>query len=72
MIKNFRDVLALLLGVIVFPGIWIGQGLGYLVLPGEVLGVTIVLETLIGQFFFRKAQAKESQTNGTSPTVKPQ
>lgn len=58
MIKNFRDILAILIGVVVFPSIWIGQGLGFLQLPGEILGATIALETLIGQFYFRKAQAE--------------
>ena len=28
MIKNFRDLLALLIGVIVFPGLWALQGFG--------------------------------------------
>jgi hypothetical protein len=54
MIKNFRDLLALFVAVIVFPGIWVGQGLGLLSLPGEIIGATIAIETLIGQFYFRK------------------
>ena len=58
-IKNFRNLFALLIGVLVFPGIWIMQGLGWLTLPGEVLGATIAIETLIGQFYFRKANATE-------------
>jgi len=57
--KNFRNLLALLIGVIVFPGIWIMQGIGVMNLPGEVLGATIALETLIGQFYFRKANTEE-------------
>ena len=59
MIKNFRNLLALLLGVIVLPGIWVGQGLGFVVLPGEVIGATIAIETLIAQFYFRKAMEGE-------------
>ena len=59
LIKNFRNLLALLVAVIVFPGIWTAQGLGLLNLPGEVLGATIAIETLIGQFYFRKANAEE-------------
>jgi len=53
-IKNFRDLLALLVAGIVFPGVWILQGLGTLTLPGEVIGATIAIETLIAQFYWRK------------------
>ena len=62
MIKTFRNLLALLIAVIVFPGIWVLQGLGWLALPGEVLGATIAIETLIGQFYFRKANTEEPPT----------
>ena len=58
MIKNFRNLLALLIAVIVFPGIWVGQGLGWLNLPGEVMGATIAIETLVGQFYFRKSNVE--------------
>jgi hypothetical protein len=61
MIKNFRNLLALLIAVVVFPAIWIMQGIGMLNLPGEVLGATIAIETLIGQFYFRKANNEESK-----------
>ena len=57
-IKNFRNLLALLVAVVVFPAIWVMQGLGILTLPGEVLGATIAIETLIGQFYFRKANTE--------------
>lgn len=57
MFKNFRDLVALLLAVIVFPLLWTGQGLGWLTLPGEVIGATIAGETLIIQFYFRKKEA---------------
>ena len=60
MIKNFRDLLALLVAVVIFPAIWAMQGLGILNLPGEVLGVTIAIETLIAQFYFRKANNEET------------
>jgi len=59
MIKNFRNLLALLIAVIVFPAVWVMQGLGMLTLPGEVIGATIAVETLIAQFYFRKAQEGE-------------
>lgn len=51
---NFRNVLAVVLAVVVFPGLWIASGLGLINLPGEVIGATIAIETLIGQFYFRK------------------
>ena len=56
MFKNHRDLLSILLGVVVIPGIWVLQGLGWMQLPGEVIGATIAIETLIAQFYFRKAQ----------------
>ena len=59
-LKKFNDLLAILLGVVVIPGIWIMQGVGILSLPGEVLGATIAAETLIVQFYFRKAQGETS------------
>ena len=59
MIKNFRNLMALLVGVIVFPSIWVCQGFGLLVLPGEVIGATIAIETLIAQFYFRKKEEAE-------------
>ena len=62
MIKNFRDLMALLVAVIVFPAIWVTQGLGVLNLPGEVVGATIAIETLIAQFYFRKAAEGEEKT----------
>ena len=61
MLKKFNDLLAILLGVVVIPGIWIGQGLGYLNLPGEVLGATIAGETLIIQFYFRRTPTEGSK-----------
>ena len=60
-VENFRDIMALLVGVVVFPAIWILQGLGWLQLAGEVMGATIAIETLIAQFYFRRAQANEGQ-----------
>lgn len=60
MIKNFRNLLALLVFAIVFPGIWILCGLGLLTLPGEVIGATIAIETLVAQFYWRKANTEET------------
>jgi len=61
MLKNQRDLLSILLGVVVIPAVWILQGLGFITLSGEVIGATIAAETLIVQFYFRK---KEDVTNG--------
>uniref|UniRef100_A0A6M3KG10 Uncharacterized protein n=1 Tax=viral metagenome TaxID=1070528 RepID=A0A6M3KG10_9ZZZZ len=60
MIKNFNDLLAVLLGVGVIPIIWTLQGLGLVTLPGEILGATIAGETLIIQYYFRR----QPPTNG--------
>jgi len=61
MLKKYRDLLALLLGVVVIPAIWVMQGLGVIELSGvEVLGATIVIETMIAQYYFRKKPADET------------
>ena len=54
MIRNFRNLLALLVAVGIFPAIWVLQGLGIINLPGEVIGMTIAGETLVLMFYFRK------------------
>jgi len=59
MIKNFRDILTLLVAVVVFPGLWILQGFGCVNIPEGVIGASIAIETLIFQFYFRK---KEGET----------
>ena len=59
MVKKFRDLLAVLLGVVVIPIIWVMQGIGILGLAGEVVGATIAIETLIAQFYFRKKPNNE-------------
>ena len=60
-IKNFRDLLALLVAVIIFPALWILQGLDVIDLPGEIIGATVSIETMIAIFYFRKAQSGEKQ-----------
>jgi hypothetical protein len=45
--------------VIVFPAMWITQGLGCVNIPEGVIGASIAIETLIFQFYFRK---KEGET----------
>ena len=61
MLKNHRDLLSILLGVIVLPGIWVLQGLGLLNVPEIVLGATVSIETMIAIFYFRKATAQETR-----------
>lgn len=58
MLKNFRDLLAILLAVVAFPGLWILHGQGILTIPEGVIGATIAIETLIAQFYYRKAPDK--------------
>ena len=49
--KQFADRLAFLL-MFLIPGLWVVNH--WLVLPGEVIGATIVAWTLVIQFYFRK------------------
>jgi len=56
MFKNFNDFLALLLAVIVFPLIWIMTSLKIFAVPDIVIGATITIETMICQFYYRKAK----------------
>ena len=62
LIKNFRNLLALLVAVIVFPSIWVMQGLGWMQLPGEIIGVTVSIETMIAVFYFRKKGTEDTPT----------
>jgi len=57
---KFRDILALGLGVVMIPGLWIVTGLGFLNLPEVIIGVTISIETLIVNFYFRKKPRTET------------
>lgn len=59
--ENFRDWLALVAGLAVFPAIWVLQGLGIINLAGEIVGATIAIETLIFQFYFRKANINNAE-----------
>ena len=52
--KTWNDVLALLL-ILIIPGLWVGQGIKLLDLPGEVVGASLVGWTLVIQFYFRRA-----------------
>ena len=55
LIKNFNNLLALLMMVVIIPGLWIISGLGIVTLSGEVIGATITGWVTIIYFFFRKA-----------------
>ena len=63
MLKNHRDLLSILLGVVAIPAIWVLQGLGYLALPEIILGATVSIETMIAIFYFRK----KGRGNGSAP-----
>jgi len=63
MLKNHRDLLSILLGVVAIPAIWVLQGLGYLALPEIILGATVSIETMIAIFYFRK----KGGGNGSAP-----
>ena len=60
MLKNHRDLLSILLGVVVLPAIWVMQGLGVLAVPEIVLGATVSIETMIAIFYFRKKAEGET------------
>lgn len=65
--RTWNDWLALLV-MLAIPGLWIGQGLGLLALPGEVLGATIAGWTLVLQYYFRKAPPSNGgQAAGGAP-----
>ena len=51
MIKKIKinDILAILVLVIIIPGLWIGIGLGKLTVAGEITGATIMAWGLVLQ-----------------------
>lgn len=66
MIRNTNDLLAILLLIVVIPGLWLVQGWGKLQLPGEVNGALIAIWTLVAQYYFRKAPPS-TPTGGATP-----
>ncbi len=60
-IKDHRDLLSILLGVIIIPGIWILQGAGIIAIPEIVLGATISIETGVATFYFSKADKPDGK-----------
>jgi len=57
--QTFNDLLALVLMVLVIPGLWIAIGVKWLEIPDVLTGATIPVWTLIAQYYFRK---KKSET----------
>ena len=51
---TINDVIALVLLVLVIPGLWLCIGLGRINWPGEITGATIMAWGLILQYYFRK------------------
>lgn len=66
MVRNFRDMLALLIAVLVFPALWVLHGCGIVCIPEGIIGATIAIETLIAQFYFRKRSGEETETKPPS------
>jgi len=54
---NFRNYLALCAFIGIIPIMWIANGGGLINLGDTVLGATIVVWTLIAQFYFRKKES---------------
>jgi len=52
---TFRNLLAGGISLGIFPLLWILQGKGLIALPDSIIGMTIALETLVFNFYFRKA-----------------
>ena len=57
--KNFRDWLAFFLAVLVIPGLWVLEGVGMVNFQDGILVATLPIETLIIQFYFRKASGEQ-------------
>ena len=58
---NFRNLLAILAVIVIIPGLWVTQGLGYLAMPETIIGATIMGWGLILQFYFRKKSEGEEK-----------
>lgn len=56
MIKKIKinDILAILVLIIIIPGLWITMGLGKITLAGEITGATIMAWGLVLQYYFRR------------------
>lgn len=58
---NYRDILASVLELGVIPALWAMHGYGFLALNEQVIGATIVVWSLVAQFYFRKATSDEGE-----------
>ena len=58
-ISDINDILALAILIVIIPGLWVGIGVGWLNLPGEIVGATIMGWTLVLQYYFRKKKAEK-------------
>lgn len=54
LLVDFNDLIALVLLLLIIPGLWVVDGLHLVVLNGEVLGATITAWALVLQYYFRK------------------
>ncbi len=57
--QTFNDLLALVLCALIMI-LWAGAGRGWLTLPGEIIGGTLMAFGAIVQFYFRKARDEDS------------
>jgi len=53
-IKDTNDVIALLLLIIIIPGLWLADSMAAIALNEQVMGATIMGWTLVLQYYFRK------------------
>lgn len=56
-----NDIIAIVLLILIIPGIWILHGLEAIFLPGEIIGATIVSWSLILQYYFRKSKSEKTK-----------
>jgi len=53
---NARNILSVATILLVFPTLWVLHGKGIILLPETVIGMTISVETLMVNFYFRKKE----------------
>lgn len=70
--KRFSDQLAVLF-IVLFVGLWVADPFLKFYfkfgLPESVLGATVVIVTLVAQFYFRRKEPTEN--GGTQPPISP-
>ncbi len=66
--KNFNDLLALLLIVLIVT-LWVLQGKGVITAMPEVSGATIAAFTIVIQYYFRRAPVDAETTTTTTTTT---